>query len=564
MSLPYTSIVSGGLALEGNGTIKPSLILDCADSCGTAGQILSSTGTALEWIAAGGSAATPTVAGLVLGCTSLADSAALGCNALVSLTTGTENVALGPESLRSITTGSTNVAVGTYALYCSETAELNVALGYAAGYGAICSYNTLIGAGAGETQTTGEYNVALGYNVQLPDPAGSYQLAIGHESNVNWLTGDSTLAIKPGAGIIDCAGSCGTTGQVLSSVGNAICWITPAGASSATPTTVGTVYGYVSDGTNTNLNTSVGYASLANITVPGAAGNAALGSCALGSLSTGVTNVAVGVSALFSGTTLCSNVAIGTQAGFALENSNGNTLVGRTSGLDLSSGNDNVFLGNGSGAAQTAGDCNVAIGSGAALANLTGSCQLAIGFSTIDNWLTGDCTKAIKPGAGIIDCAGSCGTSGQILQSTGSNAIQWASPGASYSGYNAYKSAVTTGTAFNVTGWPREVGRNWIGQLNIFTTYGTDPTSEYFPAANALIMVNGFNGVGSTTVQAFNTSSGVFTVEANSYPAYTDTTIVFTPSVTTDRMNFYIRYLDSSGNGGPANGDIFTPFLTVF
>jgi hypothetical protein len=193
-----------------------------------------------------------------------------------------------------------------------------------------------------------------------------------------------------------------------------------------------------------------------------------------------------------------------------------------------------------------------------------GSCQLAIGHDPGVNWLTGDSTLAIKPGAGIMDCAGSCGTSGQILQSTGSNAIQWASPGASYSGYNAYKSAVTTGTAFNVTGWPREVGRNWIGQLNIFTTYGTDPTSEYFPAANALIMVNGFNGVGSTTVQAFNSSSGVFTVEANSYPAYTDTTIVFTPSVTTDRMNFYIRYLDSSGNGGPANGELFTPFLTVF
>ena len=375
------------------------------------------------------------------------------------------------------------------------------------------------------------------------------------------LEGNGT--IKP-TFILDCADLCGTAGQVLSSTGTALEWITPAGASAATSTTVGTVYGYVSDGTNTNLNTSVGYASLANVTLPAAAGNAALGSCALGSLSTGVTNVAVGVSALFSGTTLCSNVAIGTQAGFALENSNGNTLVGRTSGLDLSSGNDNVFLGNGSGAAQTAGDCNVAIGPGAALANLTGSCQLAIGFSTIDNWLTGDCTKAIKPGAGIIDCAGSCGTSGQILQSTGSNAIQWASPGASYSGYNAYKSAVTTGTAFNVTGWPREVGRNWIGQLNIFTTYGTDPTSEYFPAANALIMVNGFNGVGSTTVQAFDSSSGVFTVEANSYPAYTDTTIVFTPSVTTDRMNFYIRYLDSSGNGGPANGDFFTPFLTVF
>jgi hypothetical protein len=230
MSLPVSSIISGGLALEGNGAIKPTFILDCADLCGTAGQVLSSTGTALEWISSSApSAATPTVAGIVLGCTSLADSAALGCNALVSLTTGTENVALGPESLRSITTGSTNVAVGSYALYCSETAELNVALGYAAGYCATGSSNTLIGAGAGETLTTGECNVALGYNVQLPDPAGSNQLAIGRESNVYWLTGDSTLAIKPGAGVIDCANSCGAPGQVLTSTGsNALQWATPA------------------------------------------------------------------------------------------------------------------------------------------------------------------------------------------------------------------------------------------------------------------------------------------------------------------------------------------------
>jgi hypothetical protein len=54
---------------------------------------------------------------------------------------------------------------------------------------------------------------------------------------------------------------------------------------------------------------------------------------------------------------------------------------------------------------------------------------LAIGFSATDNWLTGDSTKAIKPGAGIIDCAGSCGTVGQVLSSNGSNAIEWITAG---------------------------------------------------------------------------------------------------------------------------------------
>jgi hypothetical protein len=54
---------------------------------------------------------------------------------------------------------------------------------------------------------------------------------------------------------------------------------------------------------------------------------------------------------------------------------------------------------------------------------------LAIGFSATDNWLTGTSTKAIKPGAGIIDCAGSCGTVGQVLSSNGSNAIEWITAG---------------------------------------------------------------------------------------------------------------------------------------
>jgi hypothetical protein len=193
-----------------------------------------------------------------------------------------------------------------------------------------------------------------------------------------------------------------------------------------------------------------------------------------------------------------------------------------------------------------------------------GSNQLAIGHDSNVYWLTGDSTLAIKPGAGIIDCAGSCGTSGQILQSTGSNAIQWASPGASYSGYNGYKATVTSGTAFSVTGWGGELGRPWIGQLNIFTTYGAGPI--YSPGSNALIYINGFNGVGTSTVQAFNTSTGTFAVEANVYPANTDTTITFNPSVTTDRMNFYIRYLDASGEGGPYNNAAgpFSSYLTIF
>jgi hypothetical protein len=185
---------------------------------------------------------------------------------------------------------------------------------------------------------------------------------------------------------------------------------------------------------------------------------------------------------------------------------------------------------------------------------------LAIGFTTGQLWLSGDCSKAIKPGAGVIDCAGSCGTAGQVLQSTGSNAIQWASPAPGYNGYQGY-TATTSGTKFNVTGYLGELGINFIGQLNIFTTY---ESGYNIPGSNALIFINGYNGTGSSTVQAMNTSTGTFAVESVLYPAYTDITVTFTPSITASRMNFYIRFLDAIGNGAPYNGNFFTPFLTLF
>ena len=67
--------------------------------------------------------------------------------------------------------------------------------------------------------------MALGPNVLLATDAGSCQLAIGFSTTENWLTGDSTKAIKPGAGIIDCTDSCGTVGQYLWTTGtNQIIW----------------------------------------------------------------------------------------------------------------------------------------------------------------------------------------------------------------------------------------------------------------------------------------------------------------------------------------------------
>jgi hypothetical protein len=87
-------------------------------------------------------------------------------------------------------------------------------------------YNVALGAGAG-ISLTGSRNVVIGPEVSVPTPGVDGQLAIGFgASSVElWLTGNSSGSIKPNAGIEDCAGSCGTAGQVLMSNGtNAVCW----------------------------------------------------------------------------------------------------------------------------------------------------------------------------------------------------------------------------------------------------------------------------------------------------------------------------------------------------
>jgi hypothetical protein len=392
-------------------------------SAGAAGQILTSAGAGAPptWNNAGGVPnATPTVFGLVKGLTGTAN-VSLGCNALVSDTSGNGNVALGVSALCSNVSAPFTTAVGACSL-CASTG----------------STNTALGALSGKNITTGFLNVIVGANVDAPSATGSCQLAIGYDASCYWLTGCSDLNIKPGAGIVDCAGSIGTPGQALLSTGsNKIVWGSVA-PSCATPLIRGIVFGCTQ------------------------ASNSALGQCALKSVTSGLSNTAVGFNALSSLTTSigstaigdgaaqfatgCQNVAVGAGAlynnGIGIQNtavghwsmlfSSGfcNTALGQNS-LRTASGTANVSVGINAGSLLSSGNNNLILGPNVQAASATNSCQLAIGFNDGQNWLTGDCTKAIKPGAGIIDCANSTGTAGQVLSSNGANGVCWANSGSS-------------------------------------------------------------------------------------------------------------------------------------
>ena len=170
-------------------------IRDCANSLGTAGQALLSTGTAVCWGAAGGaSAATPTVAGIIKGCTTATNSA-LGCNALL-VNTGASNSAFGNNALCANIGGIYNTAMGESALFFNTTGSYNTAVGpFALGRTSTGLNNTATGHYAMRCNQTGNDNTAAGYYSMRCNTNGCFNTAIGSLALRRNTAGDSNTAI---------------------------------------------------------------------------------------------------------------------------------------------------------------------------------------------------------------------------------------------------------------------------------------------------------------------------------------------------------------------------------
>ena len=120
-----------------------------------------------------------------------------------------------------------------YGLTTDNLSGYNVSLGFGANGTLTTGIANIAIGGASGDMTSGSYNVAIGFDCNVADPTADKQLAIGPDAYVRWITGDSSMNIKPGAGIKDSSNSLGTSGQILSSTGTAIQWI-GAGVSSIT------------------------------------------------------------------------------------------------------------------------------------------------------------------------------------------------------------------------------------------------------------------------------------------------------------------------------------------
>ena len=126
------------------------------------------------------------------------DNTGVGIVALDALTSGDQNTAVGNEAGSGITSSGKNTGVGAFALnVVTDSTGFNSAFGRSALQLVTGSYNTGIGAGAGENITSGDGNVIIG-KVLADSATADRQLKIsGHDGSTTttWISGDNTGAL---------------------------------------------------------------------------------------------------------------------------------------------------------------------------------------------------------------------------------------------------------------------------------------------------------------------------------------------------------------------------------
>ena len=240
--------------------------------------------------------------------------------------------------------GSTTAAAGAFTTL-SATSTLSVTgagsiqgLTVGRGAGAVAT-NTVVGASALASNTTGANNLALGVNALGSNTTASFNVAVGGAAIFANTTGNRVVAVGYNAAYNN------TTGVENTAIGHDAFSVNTTGSNNVV---VGR--SALSQNTTASYNTAVGYqAAYSNTT---GAYNTVVGLAAGYTNTTGNYNTYVGWSAGYSSTGT-QNTFIGQGAGYYITSGTENTIIGgyagNQSGLDIRTGSNNIVISDGAG-----------------------------------------------------------------------------------------------------------------------------------------------------------------------------------------------------------------------
>jgi hypothetical protein len=298
---------------------------------------------------------------------------AIGANALVSNTTGSQNTAVGSGAADAITTGTFSVAFGTDALGAAQTSTQNSALGWKAlEADTTGESNTAVGSQSMRLNTTGTQNTAIGRESLYSNTTANNNTAVGYQSLYTNITGTGVTAV----GGITLKLS---TADYNSAFGWAALQANTSGTQNAAFGTSDAAFN-ATLGSNTtgSYNNAFGNGALARNTT--GASNTALGHQSLSANTTASNNTAVGYQAGYTGTTALGNTYVGYQAGYSVATgSTYNTMLGFQAGQNTTS-TYNTFVGTQAGQLVTSGGKNTIVG-------LYNGNQGGLDIRTASNWI---------------------------------------------------------------------------------------------------------------------------------------------------------------------------------
>lgn len=268
------------------------------------------------------------------------------------------NATVGGTLSGNVVNATTQYNIGGQRVLFSDLVSGNFFAGHGTGVVSTGTFNSFVGIGAGQSNTTGYLNSFFGASAGASNTSGAGNSFFGISAGASNTTGFNNTFVGSSAGQNNSTG-----------VNNSFLGLS-AGLSNTTGSN-NSFLGMGSGATNTTgfNNSFVGYASGSGNTT--GVYNSFFGVEAGTSNTTGDRNAFVGSVAGRSNTTGSRNSFFGTDSGFSNTTGSDNSFFGMEAGKDNLAGNQNAFFGNYSGRANTA-SFNAFFGNSAGFSNTTG------------------------------------------------------------------------------------------------------------------------------------------------------------------------------------------------